>query len=505
MIFRTATIAAVVATASYAAAEDTPAEPRTVCYEGAYDSLFPLDMGEDDCNGMNIFKKVDNKWKAARKADRAANTGANKKKRIRCPGGSKHDFAVLVGGQDAALNELVDMPNKTDEEKAAFQAVLAPIFEEALHTITDKCENALRDASEVFGTGDWSTVEDAGVDLDEFFAGAGFLNTETGNFQQDPADFKNNRDKYIYMGEDPRLNDHYPTTEESYQAGLAIGEMYTEESRAAWFSAPGAFEGGCASNTAMCCWHRDRQYFDDNGNCNAQDCANQNPGDNTDLCWTELDGEIFPYPGSATENSLHCHGLAWSNDESGIDMNAKGKWNTLFYVSMYDHLKQRGYAEGIGADPKIMSEQAMCGCVEDMAPVARADCSEIVGTSDYSASLSEDGRIEIEAVEDTFALAFQACEGFQFNGVTPDDFESVRNISDLGLKRKTNDLSAFVYRHWLERKITDEQAETVAETLIGYEDPSVNKSDANRAAACQAAFEERFPGVPYEEKEIEEA
>merc|ERR1712137_312041 len=104
--------------------------------------------------------------------------------------------------------------------------------------------------------------------------------------------------------------------------------------------------------------------------------------------------------------------------------------------------------------------QAMCGCVEDMAPVARADCSEIVGTSDYSASLSEDGRIEIEAVEDTFALAFQACEGFQFNGVTPDDFELVRNISDLGLKRKTNDLSAFVYRHWLERKITDEQAET---------------------------------------------
>merc|ERR1711976_707960 len=112
-------------------------------------------------------------------------------------------------------------------------------------------------------------------------------------------------------------------------------------------------------------------------------------------CWTELDGEIFPYPGSDTEQQLHCHGLAWSNDESGVDMNAKGKWNTLFYVSMYDHLKQRGYAESIAADPKIMSEQAMCGCVEEMAPVA-----------------------------DTFELAFQACEGFEYNGVTPEEFES---------------------------------------------------------------------------------
>jgi len=503
MIFRTATIAAVlVATASYhVAAEDTE---RTVCYEGAYDSIFPLDMGTEDCNGMNIFRKVHAKFKQARAADRAANTGKNKKKRIQCKGGSKHDFAVLTGGQSDALDALVEMPQSNDAEKSVFQAALAVIFEESLATIGDMCENALRDASEEFGEGDWSTVEAAGVDLEEFFAGEGFLNTETGNFQQDEADFKGGRDKYIYIGDDPRENDHYPTTEESYNAGLAIGEMYTEESRTAFFTAPDSFQGGCASNTAMCCWHRDRQYFDDNGNCNAQDCANQNPGDNTDLCWTELDGEIFPYPGSDTEKQLHCHGLAWSNDESGVDMNAKGKWNTLFYVSMYDHLKQRGYAESIAADPKIMSEQAMCGCVEDMAPVARADCSEIVGTTEYTAEIV-DGVIEITPVEDTFELAFQACEGFKYNGVTPDEFESTSKLSDLGLKRKDNDLAAFVYRHYLERKITEEQVETVAETLIGYEDPSVNNSDAARAVACAAAFEAKFPGVPYEEKVVEDA
>lgn len=479
-MFRTATIAAVVATASYVAADEPAA--HTTCYEGAYDSIFPLDIDEESCNGMNIFRKVNNNFKAARAANRK-----------RCHGGSKYEFAVLAGVEDATLQAMKDEPNS---------ATVAVMFEEALDIIGDFCENALRDASEEFGAGNWGTIEGAGVDLDEFFAGKGFLNTETGNFQQDPAKFKDNRDKYIYMGNDPRLNDHYPTSEQSYQAGVAIGEMYTNESRQSWFSQPDGI-GNCASNTAMCCWHRDRQYFDDNGNCNERDCANQNPGDNTDLCWTEHNGEVFPYPGSDTEQALHCHGLAWSNDESGVDMNAKGKWNTLFYVSMYDHLKQRGYAESIGNDPKIMSEQAMCGCVEDMAPVARADCSEIVGTAKYTASLDNDGVIDIAPVAGTFELAFQACEGFKYVDITQEDFESTTRLRDLGLRGKNNDLSAFVFRHWLERKITDEQVATVEETLIGYKNPDGVRKDAGRAVACEEAFNAKFPGQPYVEKAIE--
>jgi len=501
-MFRTATIAAVVATASYVAADEP--ETNTICYEGAYDSIFPLDMDVEECNGMNIFRKVNDNFKAARTADHAANSGsrAARKNRIQCKGGSKYEFAVLTGVDDATLNAMKAMPTSNDAEKAAFNSALAVIFEESLDTIGDFCENALRTASEVFGEQGWGTVEGAGVDLEEFFAGKGFLNEETGNFQQDPAKFKDNRDKFIYMGDDPRLNDHYPTSEESYQAGLAINDMYTDESRQSWFTQPKGI-GNCASNTAMCCWHRDRQYFDDNGNCNAPDCANQNPSDNTDLCWTELGKEIFPYPGSDTEKQLHCHGLAWSNDESGVDMNAKGKWNTLFYVSMYDHLKQRGYAESIGADPKIMSEQAMCGCVEEMAPVARADCSEIVGTAKYTASLSDSGVIDIDPVDGTFELAFQACKGFKYVDITQEEFESTTRLGALGLRGKNNDLSAFVFRHWLERKITDEQVATVEETLIGYKNPNGVGNDAGRAVACEEAFNARFPNLTYEEKAIE--
>jgi len=407
-----------------------------------------------------------------------------------------------LAGEQEALKVFKGLPRKTEEERDESDEALAEVLEASKNSIAASCENALRLAGEetITTTNDWGLVTATGVDLKDFFDGKGFLNEETGNFQQDPARFKNNRDKFIYMGADPRYNDHYPTSEQSYAAGIAIDEMYTDESREQWFDQPTGFEE-CESNTAMCCWHRDRQYFDDNGNCNALDCANQNPGDNTDLCWTEHEGEIFPYPGSGTENALHCHGLAWGNDESGLDLNAKGKWNTLFYVSMYDHLKQRGYAEGIGADPKIMSNQAMCGCVEKMAPVARADCSELVGTVSYEASII-DGLIVIEHADD-FQLEFQACEGFQYKAnVTPDDFES-NTVGDLGLKRQNNDLSAFVFRHWLEGKIRDDQVDTVEETLIGYTKPSVNKSDANRAVACEEAFKAKFPNDAYEEKEIE--
>lgn len=466
-MFRTTSIAIFLASASSVAAQ------AELCFPGTYDDLFPMDLGPPDCNGMTLFNLVKKRFSKNKKA----NNKLDRKDRIKCKQGADKEFAALTNSASK---------------------------DEGFDYISTACNNALGAASEELGSGDWGTIEDADVSVDEFFMGGGFLNSETGNFQQDPAKFKNNRDKFIYMGDDPRLNDHYPTTEDSYAAGQAIQTMYEDESRNYFFEAPAGFEGGCTSNTAMCCWHRDRQYFDDNGNCNPADCANANPGDNTDLCWTELDGEVFPYPGSDTENSLHCHGLAWGNGSSGIDINAKGKWNTLFYVSMYDHLKERGYAEGLGQDPDIMVEQPMCGCVEDMAPVARADCSEIVGTASYTATLNDEGILQIEHVEDTFKLEFQACEGYQYNEIAdPENFATTRP-KDLGLKGKNNDLSAFVFKNYLKKQMTGDQVEIVKETLIGYEDPSVNKGDEEREAACAAAFEKKFPGREYEEKEVEE-
>merc|ERR1712113_372150 len=57
---------------------------------------------------------------------------------------------------------------------------------------------------------------------------------------------------------------------------------------------------------------------------------------------------------------------AWGNN-NGAEDTFKG--NNLFYVSMYDHLYTRGYVEEVQGAP-------MCGCVENMPVVTRADCTK---------------------------------------------------------------------------------------------------------------------------------
>merc|ERR1712194_806060 len=175
--------------------------------------------------------------------------------------------------------------------------------------LTDMCNDALADATEAaVSTKDtWAVLEDEphAIELDTFFEGGTFLNSETGNFQQD-----------------------------SDMGGQKILQFNGKQAKSAYLSAPTIeLEGGCpATNTAVCCWHRDRQYFDNNGNCSPRDCANQMPGDNTDLCWTEGgDDSPHPYPGSVTEGDLHCHGFAWSTlEETEGEVNTNAKWNNLF-------------------------------------------------------------------------------------------------------------------------------------------------------------------------------
>merc|ERR1712188_117742 len=368
--------------------------------------------------------------------------------------------------------------------------------------------------SELPAGGSWGSL---GVDMNDYIAGQGFLNLETGNLQQEEGDFARDPDRFIYKGEDPTLNDHYPTTAESYAAGNAIKAFYDNEAKNSLLEVPtdnfvSDTDGDeetpkmCAeTNAAVCCWHRDRQYFDQNGDCSSRDCANADPGDNTDLCWTEdKDGTVFPYPGSATEQDLHCHGFAWGNElEGAYDLNGNLKWNNLFFVSMYDHLYTRGYAESITNDPLIAGQQAMCGCVEDMAPIARADCTEAVGSTNTTLSFDSDsGRLQVDFVSGSFYIEYQACNGYEYiEDFTPEDFQIDPTASEL--EASTNDLSAFMFRLYLEGKIDVEHTEAFEETIIGYKDPSVNDGDDEREAACEAAFNARFPDEEWVEKEID--
>jgi len=369
-------------------------------------------------------------------------------------------------------------------------------FEAALSEITDKCESALQDAVEAnTKTVGWGIS----ANLQEYFDGEGALNKETGNFQQTTNKFLQNGgyEQYLTIETDPRLNDHYPTTEDSYQAGVEVNNTYTQTLMKRYLEAPPSFQNGCPdSNTVMCCWHRDRQYFDNNGDCKPKDCARQNPGDNTDLCWTESDDTIFPYPGDETEKDLHCHGISWG-DDSVNDVQSWAKWNNLFYVSLYDHMYERGYVESLTGDVLIEGEIPMCGCIEDMAPVARADCQQVVASANYTVIVDlNTSELVINPVADTFEMEFEACEGYKFDdAATPADYEVEKD----DMRAQNNDLAGFIFKLWLQQKLSDDKVDLIKETLIGYERSDLGNNDNRREEACEEAFNLRFPDLNYEE------
>lgn len=455
-IFRTTILAAFLITASIAA----PEEP---CFD--YTEVLKAEF--PTCTARSLFRQIKMAFRELREVNG------------RCRGGVKHELMALTG------------TTSIDDVHKALQ---------------DLCNEALAEATEEVNDETWNRLQEEPykIDLNEFFNGYGHLNLETGNFRQYPSSFekRGGSERFLYIGEDPRLNDHYATTEASYLGGERVNKFYNEEAKKFFLQAPTSnFEQGCRSNTAMCCWQRDRQYLDRNGNCGFNDCSNQNPMDNTDLCWTEEDGTIFPYPGDETENDLHCHGFAWGNDDGGV--NTEAKWNNLFFVSMYDHLYQRGYVESITNDPKIAGDQVMCGCVEDMAPVARADCTEAIGLLNYT-SYFDPGkkRLAIKHVPDSFELNFRSCRGYDYMPFyQPKDYKA--NQNDLDLENSNNDLAAFVFRQYLEGKMTDDQVDLVEKTIIGYRNPKVNENDEEREKACANAYKERFGNDNYVEREIE--
>jgi len=136
--------------------------------------------------------------------------------------------------------------------------------------------------------------------------------------------------------------------------------------------------GGCDLNAAFCCWVQDRQASDNNGNCKTpykSECIDKDPSDNANVCYVDHKKSslsnhvaggvsIFGDPtisskrrGEAIKGPIHCHGFGWAEDE--IDANSVYKGNNLFFISMYDHMHQRGYVRNIPGSP-------MCACAENI-------------------------------------------------------------------------------------------------------------------------------------------
>jgi hypothetical protein len=205
----------------------------------------------------------------------------------------------------------------------------------------------------------------------------------------------------------------------------------------------------CDANAAMCCWTKDRQAADNNGNCNrntySENCVDKDPADNTNACFVDLEKGSFatkfdssdglielPGDGNQGEGAIHCHGYAWANDSG--DPITRYKANNLFYVSMYDHMHQRGYVKNIPGAP-------MCGCVEKMPIVTRSDCTQVDLEEEYEVSF--DGT-SVTAVMTKVEVDFNACQGK--NG-------------------RNNDLYAYSHKLYEQGKITNKQFGTVGRVL----------------------------------------
>jgi len=203
-------------------------------------------------------------------------------------------------------------------------------------------------------------------------------------------------------------------------------------------------EPTCATNAAMCCWPKDRQANDNNGNCATpydQNCVDNDPGDNTNLCFVDPargnastgydapDGVlVYPNDNGDGEGAVHCHGLAWSNDVNSPL--SRYKANNLFFVSMYDHMHQRGYVQNIPGAP-------MCGCVEQMPTVSRSDCTQVDLTETVKITYDpDDAETPFTSKITHVDVDFNACQG---------------------INNRNNDLWAYMARLYYQGDVTPQQ------------------------------------------------
>merc|ERR1719188_1374214 len=200
----------------------------------------------------------------------------------------------------------------------------------------------------------------------------------------------------------------------------------------------------CELQSAMCCFVSDRQANDNNRNCKTpydERCLDADPGDNTDLCAVDMTrsgdsphvNDGFAIFQGDEEGPVHCHGLAWGMDEFEAD--SRYKANNLFYVSMSDHLHDRGYVRNVQGAP-------ICACVEQMPIVSRSDCTEISAKEFYKFSFSPVG--DIEATLDYVDINFNACRA-----------------------RRNNNLERFYERLRDEGRVTQAMYDKFRETVVG--------------------------------------
>lgn len=178
-------------------------------------------------------------------------------------------------------------------------------------------------------------------------------------------------------------------------------------------------------------WVQDRQADDNNGNCESpypnayigsedlwtpDSCVDKDPADNTDICYVDMSRSpksnhviegavIYDDKAGVREGDAHCHGFAWGDDQYSDSHRYRG--NNLFFVSMYDHLRARGYVREVPGAP-------MCGCIEQMPTVTRSDCTEVEIREVFN-FVYEPNALTFRATITDARVEFNACQGLNGN------------------------------------------------------------------------------------------
>merc|ERR1719188_1770995 len=356
----------------------------------------PLELGTSACNYGSLVASV---------KQRLDNPDIMSYDAIQCPHSASEELALHLG------------TNLTESE-----------MEEI---VSNACEQA--NVKNPIGTLAWSEVTGKGDKFDkEYYDGNGKWNEEHQTNHPHPPYYEG-QPSNVLKRDAQHIDDLYEGVAQSVPIQWP-GDSPTSMSNFA----------NCKLQSAMCCWVSDRQANDKNGNCHTPydtRCLDADPADNTQLCGVSMKRSIsdavhvndgFAMWENDEEGPIHCHGLAWGMDENEPDFRYRG--NNLFYVSMSDHLHDRGYTRAVQGSP-------MCSCVENMPLVTRSDCTEIKATELFTFTLSNEN---LMATVSYTEIDFNACAA-----------------------QTNNDLQSFYERLLNEGRVTKEKYDKFRQTIRG--------------------------------------
>jgi hypothetical protein len=200
---------------------DSPIKEETTCFD--YTKV--LDIGKKDCSWNYLFHRILETYIEQNDLEETPH----------CSGGLTIELRRLTG----------TIETNGEEWKDGLQ---------------DLCDVALYDnAMNEVETVGWERIEDANVDMEEYFNGQGFLNNDYGNLQQKVSEFerRGGYERFLYVGTDVAKNDYLPTPQRSVDGGEAIKKFFIDDVQNKFLSSPSysKLEGGCPkTNAAMCCW-----------------------------------------------------------------------------------------------------------------------------------------------------------------------------------------------------------------------------------------------------------